>query len=70
MLLDQSNQLYQTKIELEYGQLRPAMDWCHRNCTDKWFVSESTDYVEQFNGNYKFFFESERDYINFLVWKK
>ena len=46
------------------------MDWCKRNCTDKWFVSESMDVVEQFNGNYKFFFESERDYINFMLFNK
>jgi hypothetical protein len=69
-LSEQTKQLHQIKIQLSYGQLGPLMDWCKRNCTDKWFVSESMDVVEQFNGNYKFFFESERDYINFMLFNK
>ena len=70
MLSEQTNQLYQTRVQLYYGQLGPVMDWCTRNCTDKWFVSESTDVVGQFTCNYKFLFESERDYINFMLFNK
>lgn len=61
---------FNTNIILPYGQLGPVMDWCERNCTNEWYLTESTDVVEQFNCNYKFFFESEKDYVNFLVWKK
>lgn len=50
------------EIELPYGELGPHMDWCKRNCNQEWLVS--------LDGNYRFFFESEKDYINFLIWKK
>lgn len=70
MLSNPVREWYQTKVELQYGQLGPVMAWCERNCINEWYLTESTDVVEQFNGHYKFFFESERDYINFIVWKK
>ena len=35
-----------------------------------WFLTETQDNDYHDGGNYRFFFESERDYINFLVWKK
>jgi len=46
------------------------MDWCERNCSEEWFVTESTDFAEALDGNYKFFFLSEKDYVNFILWKK
>jgi hypothetical protein len=52
---------YTVEIELPYGELGPHMDWCRRNCTKEWRVSLD---------NNRFFFESEKDYINFLIWKK
>lgn len=70
MLSEQTTQQYKIKIVVPYGTLGTMMDWCVRNCTDKWFVSESTDVVEQFNNNYQFYFESERDYVNFLLVNK
>lgn len=57
-------------IDLRFGELGPLMDWCKRNCSQKWYVSETEATRYDQDGNYKFYFESERDYINFLVWKK
>jgi hypothetical protein len=61
---------YNTQVKLPYGQLGPYMDWCERNCSEEWFVTESTDFAEALDGNYKFFFLSEKDYVNFILWKK
>ena len=57
-------------VDLRYGELGPLLDWCKRNCNDEWFVSETEAAIYDQEGNYRFYFESERDYINFLVWKK
>lgn len=62
--------LHQTKIGLPFGDLKPILEWCERNCESEWtvdfFGSEQYD-----NGNsYTFLFDSEKDYVNFLIWKK
>lgn len=59
---------YKEKIALAYGELQPFIEWCDRNCTDDW------RYMEDPNGDiynsWVFFFESERDYVAFIMWKK
>ena len=57
-------------VDLRYGELGPLLDLCKRICNDEWFVSETEAAIYDQEGNYRFYFESERDYINFLVWKK
>lgn len=54
---------------LHYGQLTPIVDWCESNCKGEWTV-EFHPYIAS-NGNlYTFLFDSEEDYVNFLIWKK
>jgi hypothetical protein len=67
-LSEQTKQLYEIKIELPFGSLGPLMEWCKQNCSDTWFFSDNSDFAGQ--GNYKFYFESEKDYVNFMLFKK
>lgn len=58
---------HKVNIEVPYGQLSQIVDWCERNCADDWRFME--DINNQWGG-YTFLFESERDYVAFLIWKK
>lgn len=58
---------HRANVTVAYGELQPIVDWCERNCTGDWRYME--DIHNQWN-SYEFLFESERDYVAFLVWKK
>jgi hypothetical protein len=60
---------YETVLDAKLGELGPLMEWCKRNCSDSWRVSV-TEEAGDLAGIYKFYFQSEKDFINFLVWKK
>ena len=58
---------HRANIEVPYGELQKIVEWCDRNCTSDW------RYMEDVNnqwGGYEFFFESDRDYVAFLLWNK
>ena len=55
-------------INLKFGELQPIVEWCDRNCTDEWRYMEDPD-GEMYN-SWIFFFNNERDYIAFMLWKK
>lgn len=62
------NTCHRVKVSLNFGDLKPILDWCEKNCTGEW------RYMEDPNGDmyisWVFFFESERDYVAFLLWNK
>lgn len=59
---------YNTNIRIGFGELKPMLEWCDSNCKDWGYtVIESAG---QDAGTYQFFFDTERDYINFILWKK
>lgn len=58
---------HKTDIILPYGELKPIIEWCERNCSGEWGFSEAMDTYSQ---GYTFYFESEKDFVTFLVWKK
>lgn len=58
---------HRANVAVQYGELQPIVDWCERNCSGEWRFME--DINNQWNG-YEFFFESEKDYVAFLMWKK
>ena len=60
---------FQTEISISYGNLTPMLNWCESNCADHWSFNILEDAGNE-EGKYKFFFQSQTDYINFLVWKK
>lgn len=60
---------YKTHIDLPFGQLRPMIEWCQNHCTKDWRFDIVNDAGSAY-GSYRFEFESEKDFMTFLVWKK
>lgn len=58
---------HKANVAVAFGELQPIVDWCERNCSSEWRYME--DINNQWNG-YEFFFESEKDYVAFMMWKK
>ena len=55
-------------IDVQFGQLRSIIDWCERNCEAEYRYLD-IDYDSD-AGRWEFLFESEKDYVAFLMWKK
>ena len=55
-------------IHIEYGELQPVLDWCERNCEAEYRYLDIDYHSDQ--GRWEFLFESEKDYVAFLMWKK
>jgi hypothetical protein len=53
---------------MPWGQLKEIVEWCDRNCTGDYRYMEDPN-GEMYN-SWVFFFENERDYVAFLMWKK
>ena len=53
---------------MPWGQLKEIVEWCDRNCTGDYRYME--DLSGEMNNSWVFFFEAERDYVAFLMWKK
>jgi len=62
--------LYRISIPLPYGKLQETIDWCIRNCEATWQFDPFFPGYEFNSDNTEFLFESEKDYIAFLLWKK
>ena len=60
---------FKTDIFLLWGELRPVTEWCERNCSCEW-AYECIEPAGRDAGMYEFYFESQRDHINFILWKK
>jgi len=62
---------HKASVDVQYGQLQPIIDWCERNCeADYRYMDINNDDRETAAGRWEFLFESERDYVAFLMWKK
>ena len=60
---------HKANIVVPYGSLQPVLDWCERNCeSDYRYVDIDDEYSDA--GRWEFLFESEKDYVAFLMWKK
>ena len=55
-------------IHIDYGELQPVLDWCERNCEAEYRYLDIDYHSDQ--GRWEFLFESEKDYVAFLMWKK
>jgi hypothetical protein len=62
------NTRYKTEIDIKFGQLAPIMDWCQTQCTQNWGY-KIVDSAGFHPGKYEFYFEDEKDYVNFILWK-
>jgi hypothetical protein len=56
-------------MDIKFGQLAPIMHWCQSQCIADWGYA-ITDIAGYLPGKYTFYFESETDYINFILWQK
>lgn len=61
---------HRANIDVQYGQLQPIIDWCDRNCESDWRYVDLVGDQDSATGRWEFLFESERDYVAFLMWKK
>lgn len=64
MLINTKNKV---KVNLDFGKLKPLLQWCEKNCVGTW------QYMEDPNGDmynsWIFFFDDERDYVAFIIWQ-
>ena len=60
---------YETRININYGNLRSILNWCDSTCQSNWecFIINEAGAEP---GTYEFAFESEKDFATFLIWKK
>ncbi len=61
---------HKANIDVQYGQLQPVLDWCDRNCEADWRYVDLVGDQDSATGRWEFLFESEKDYVAFLMWKK
>jgi hypothetical protein len=71
---------YKSNITIPYGNLRSMIDWCKDNCLSDWQFEEdySTAKIPHastykhyiMSRTYNFYFQSDRDYFAFTLWKK
>jgi len=59
---------FKIKLSMPWGQLKEIVEWCDRNCTGDYRYMEDPN--GEMNNSWVFFFEAERDYVAFLMWKK
>jgi hypothetical protein len=57
------------EVQLNYGELSHIIQWCERNCSGS-FAYEIVDNPGDLPGEYEFYFETNFDYVNFILWKK
>jgi hypothetical protein len=64
-----NNHINAIDIDLKFGELGDIVRWCQHNTIEDWWY-EIASIAGDAPGNYKFYFNNERDYINFILWKK
>lgn len=71
---------YQSKVAIPFGELQSILDWCFRNCEKDWYYKDDNDTLNSYNWtqalldktnryklDYVFSFESEKDYLAFIL---
>lgn len=64
-----NNITHRCDIAIPYGNLQPIIEWCQNNCKYNWHYKILNE-AGSSPGFYQFLFDSEVDYVNFLLWKK
>lgn len=54
---------YKTQVKFPFGELGSMIEWCENNCSYEWKFGDSND-------GYTFWFENEKDFVAFVMWKK
>lgn len=68
MLTNVPNHIKTIDINIKFGELGEIIRWCQHNTSDDWWY-EMGDPAGAYPGNYRFYFDNEKDYVNFLLWK-
>jgi hypothetical protein len=63
------NDVHKVEVNIQYGQLEEMIGWCRTNCSGLWGYGIVKPAGEE-PGVYSFQFESEKDYVTFLVWRQ
>lgn len=61
---------HKANISAPFGQLQPVLDWCERNCEGDYRFIDLVGDQDSAAGHWEFLFESERDYVAFIMWQK
>lgn len=64
------NLIYNTTINIPFGQLHNVIDWCQHQLEEDWqfnVIEEADHYMP---GHYIFNFKSHKDLLKFSLWKK
>lgn len=61
---------YKADIQLAYGELGKVVEWCRNNCVSEWKFHEHHNTEDSWKPEYTFYFENERDFVAFTLWKK
>lgn len=70
MAFDDRN-AYRVLVDIPYGQLQHTLDLCEKICEAEYKFDQVTQYHNfTMSTSWEFFFESEKDYVAFLLWKK
>jgi hypothetical protein len=60
---------HQVNIRLKFGELKPILTWCEKNCRGEWkFTLKTIAGLEA--GEYNFYFQDDNDKFNFILWQK
>lgn len=63
---------YNVKLNIPFGKLESFLNWCQNNCESDWSFDDNSSLFlinEIEYAGYNFYFQSERDYVAFLIWK-
>lgn len=55
------------KIAKSFGVIEQVLDWCKREIPNDWRWQLITVSTQTKNGEYIFYFDSERDYLSFIM---
>ena len=57
---------YETTLNIPWGRLQDVIEWCTDHCQHDWHFGVVKEAGKE-SGTYKFMFDSEIDYITFLL---
>jgi len=61
---------FKISISIPYGELKDVVAWCQNNCNFDWRFQEDFDTTAESSCiRYYFYFENEKDYLAFILWK-
>lgn len=60
---------FEKSVDLPWGELQEVVQWCQTHCQNDWTFAMLQLPGMYANGKYVFKFESEKDYINFVLWQ-